>query len=995
MTEATVETTEITVVEIEQPDGISVVEVTIPGPQGGSGSGGGGVASLTPWTENVDAAGWNLLFDDGTGILSSEAGNPEILLFESVASAVNYLQITNSATNSGGANNNAPTVSAAGSDADVGLVFAAKGSPAFSFTSQGDVESIRFDVGAASFPGVVFRGTNSGNGGPSAIIYHDSTDPTAGDRAGFFIVVAETSVGTAQDVFYLEGFLLDATAGSFDGGCRLVVNMAGSSTQQMRMYDGVTFGTPNPTMPGTGNIGFGDLKGIFDHAANEQLLFDQVASAVNYLQIANAATATNPSFTSAGDDTNVGMTFNVKGSGSGAAGVKFNVGNSNGSNLQIIGTATGQVGPSFSMYGNSSSPADNDYIGAIRWSGNNSTGLNSEIEYASWQVRATETAAGDEDCEIAIFTIRNGTTDNLSRFRFGAGLSLGQNFPSDPGDGNIAFTSGAGVFDDNANEELLFVTTASAVNYLQIANAAAAGNPSISAAGDDTNIGMTFNVKGAGGSSGEGAVMSEPSFLFNCGTGNAHYVTFRNTSTGNAGPSFSIYQDSSSPAASDSPGALEFWGEDSAGGALAYASMWAGISDPTNASEDGTLRFYNAVAGTTYSQQMRLGPGVAIGSDPATMPGAGNLSFADAKGICDSAGARLLTFDGISSAVRSFELRNADTSYSNGWPSINAYGAEANIPMRFQAKGAPSTGFRFEAGSGAGFTQFRCNNASHGARFACSWTADNVAGGEVGTFGFLGSDDYGFSYNFGFISSINLDPTYGTGCTGGLYFASLINYTDQVEFSAFDGVTFGGTRTGPSSGVFPGRGNVQFDNGKGIKDFEGNEILMFAQSSDSPTSAANYLQVTNGANGEDPILEALGDDTNVGLQLLAKGSGKVYGHNESIIIAASDETTALTTGTAKVTFRMPYTFNLTGIRASLSTAQSSGSTFTVDVNEGVSSILSTEITIDNGQKTSTTAGTPPVISDAFLVDDAEITIDIDQVGDGTAKGLKVTLIGHQ
>ncbi len=35
----------------------------------------------------------------------------------------------------------------------------------------------------------------------------------------------------------------------------------------------------------------------------------------------------------------------------------------------------------------------------------------------------------------------------------------------------------------------------------------------------------------------------------------------------------------------------------------------------------------------------------------------------------------------------------------------------------------------------------------------------------------------------------------------------------------------------------------------------------------------------------------------------------------------------------------------------------------------------------------------PVISDAALADDAEITIDIDQIGDGTAKGLKITLIG--
>lgn len=114
---------------------------------------------------------------------------------------------------------------------------------------------------------------------------------------------------------------------------------------------------------------------------------------------------------------------------------------------------------------------------------------------------------------------------------------------------------------------------------------------------------------------------------------------------------------------------------------------------------------------------------------------------------------------------------------------------------------------------------------------------------------------------------------------------------------------------------------------------------------------------------------------------------------QCIPIACSDETTALTTGTAKVTFRMPYAFTLTGVRASLTTAQSSGSIFTVDINESGTTVLSTKLTIDNTEKTSTTAVTAPVISDSSLADDAEITIDIDQVGDGTAKGLKVYLIG--
>ena len=116
---------------------------------------------------------------------------------------------------------------------------------------------------------------------------------------------------------------------------------------------------------------------------------------------------------------------------------------------------------------------------------------------------------------------------------------------------------------------------------------------------------------------------------------------------------------------------------------------------------------------------------------------------------------------------------------------------------------------------------------------------------------------------------------------------------------------------------------------------------------------------------------------------------------EAIVIACSDETTALSAGTGKRTFRMPYGFTLSAVRASLTTAQSSGSLFTVDINEGGTSILSTKLTIDNGETTSVTAATAAVISDSGLADDAEITIDIDQIGDGTAKGLKVALIGSR
>ena len=109
------------------------------------------------------------------------------------------------------------------------------------------------------------------------------------------------------------------------------------------------------------------------------------------------------------------------------------------------------------------------------------------------------------------------------------------------------------------------------------------------------------------------------------------------------------------------------------------------------------------------------------------------------------------------------------------------------------------------------------------------------------------------------------------------------------------------------------------------------------------------------------------------------------------VIVCSDETTALTTGTGKVTFRMPSAGTLTAVKATVTTAPV-GSALVIDINEAGTSVLSTKLSIDDGEKTSATAATPPVISDSALADDAEITIDIDQVGSGTAgAGLKVYL----
>ena len=63
---------------------------------------------------------------------------------------------------------------------------------------------------------------------------------------------------------------------------------------------------------------------------------------------------------------------------------------------------------------------------------------------------------------------------------------------------NIQVASTYGIIDENSNEQIKFSTTASATNEITIANAAASANPTISATGGDTNVGLTLTPKGIG-----------------------------------------------------------------------------------------------------------------------------------------------------------------------------------------------------------------------------------------------------------------------------------------------------------------------------------------------------------------------------------------------------------------------------------------------------------------------------------------------------------------
>ncbi|HEY0462531.1 MAG TPA: hypothetical protein VGC97_25580 [Pyrinomonadaceae bacterium] len=182
--------------------------------------------------------------------------------------------------------------------------------------------------------------------------------------------------------------------------------------------------------------------------------------------------------------------------------------------------------------------------------------------------------------------------------------------------------------------------------------------------------------------------------------------------------------------------------------------------------------------------------------------------------------------------------------------------------------------------------------------------------------------------------------------------------------------------------------------------------------------------ITNGTN-EDKDLLWLGRMTTAGVREYGyalgrdHGTGRLYwfGNQTGFLgldtnfdiksqtpepwtIPCSDTSSSLTTGTVKAYCRAPYAFKIISVRASVQTAPT-GAPLIIDINRNGNSILSTKLSIDASEKTSVTAAVPAVIDttelvNSIIVDDAEITIDIDQIGSIIAgKWLLVTIIGYR
>lgn len=118
-----------------------------------------------------------------------------------------------------------------------------------------------------------------------------------------------------------------------------------------------------------------------------------------------------------------------------------------------------------------------------------------------------------------------------------------------------------------------------------------------------------------------------------------------------------------------------------------------------------------------------------------------------------------------------------------------------------------------------------------------------------------------------------------------------------------------------------------------IADANGNELIVGG----TTASAVNEIKVSNAATGSSPVIEAQGDDTNVGIELTTKGSGTVTINGMELSAAAS----AITGNTQTSN----YTLTLSDAGKMIVMNSSSANTLTIPLNSSVAFPVGTRIDI--------------------------------------------------
>jgi hypothetical protein len=125
-----------------------------------------------------------------------------------------------------------------------------------------------------------------------------------------------------------------------------------------------------------------------------------------------------------------------------------------------------------------------------------------QFKYASGSGSTFTFSATNKKTAIVFATANDGTNPDIIEVQTGGDVvddtspQLGGNL--DTNSFMIDFDDAHGIRDENANEQLIFETTSSAVNHVDVTNAATGNAPQIGAVGDDSNVDLKLRPKGTG-----------------------------------------------------------------------------------------------------------------------------------------------------------------------------------------------------------------------------------------------------------------------------------------------------------------------------------------------------------------------------------------------------------------------------------------------------------------------------------------------------------------
>jgi hypothetical protein len=389
---------------------------------------------------------------------------------------------------------------------------------------------------------------------------------------------------------------------------------------------------------------------LIDSNGNETIAFSATAAAVNEITVTNAATGSGPKVSATGGDVNIPLTLAAKGNG------LINLGDDPDFSILEIDTANNVV----NITASSNNPGGTDLV-------LNSGGDGNIEAYATGNMYLN-VASGSLDLEatgneVAIY----GDTFNLSQVD--TGIRLGNTKP---------------FIDANGNELLSTTLAASAVNNLNIQNAATGTGPVIAAEGTDTNIDLNIQPKGTGRivPSADTFMADEIGVVFGSVDDNRIFWS-EATHFG------SMVWNSAAQAVLAMTGGLELYGNTQADGNGDWSPLiqWGTNGDLTLDATNSSTSNVLTLAGETVTI---TGTTVTVNGSPV------GTYVNDGSALLDSNGNETIAFSGTASAVNEITVTNAATGSG---PVISATGSDTNIPLRLQGKG--NQGVVIDAGSGA------------------------------------------------------------------------------------------------------------------------------------------------------------------------------------------------------------------------------------------------------------------------------------------------------